>query len=144
MKVLKYTDNSDYTPESDHYSLGKIDKIKNTCENRLSNDEVLAKKYGYSRGCLEECSNTFQEDCKSLIHYHSPNWNPPHPHHTNNIRDFISLIEKKLKLKQNSEVFETDNNKVTALRAAPPVRPECVSFTPVSSTSRAPCRPRNP
>lgn len=117
MKILEFTENADYGPEANCFALAKIDRRAGTCETRLSNDQDLADKYGYSRICLEEIGNFFQEDCKSIVHYHSANL--PEDNSSSNIRKFLELIEKQLNLDKKSIVFNTDEPKVTAIRVAP-------------------------
>lgn len=114
MKVLTFTENADYKPEVNHFALAKIDRKKSTCETRLSNDQDLADKYGYSRLCLEEVGNFFQEDCKSIVHYHDDIFG----NYTQNIREFLSVIEKSLKIDKKGMVFGTEKT-VTALRVSP-------------------------
>lgn len=117
MKILEFTENADYGPEANCFALAKIDRRAGTCETRLSNDQDLADKYGYARKCLEECGNFFQEDCKSLVHYHIDNLR--NDDLSSSIEKFLNIVEKQLNLDKKSLVFKTDVPKVTAIRVAP-------------------------
>lgn len=115
LTILNFTDESVYgCPQKTSFGLGFIDKKEKKCRNRTSNDKNLSAKYGYMRSCLEEIGNVFSRpEDKSIIFYNVKE------DKTENIRSFISYIETKLKLDKKSEIFETNNSYITAIRVAP-------------------------